>query len=68
MENEYTLDEMIDFMYAVMDDSDIEATPMINEIIGAIEELKTIRKYVEPLRVFNTNNLYLEKMKEIVKR
>ena len=68
MENEYTLDEMIDFMYAVMDDSDIEATPMINEIIGALEELKTIRKYVEPLRVFNTNNLYLEKMKEIVKR
>ena len=68
MENEYTLDEMIDFMYAVMDDSDIEATPMINEIIGALEELKTIRKYVEPLREFNTNNLYLEKMKEIVKR
>ena len=55
-------------MYAVMDDSDIEATPMINEIIGALEELKTIRKYVEPLRGFNTNNLYLEKMKEIVKR
>ena len=50
MENEYTLDEMIDFMYAVMDDSDIEATPMINEIIGALEEVKTIRKYVEPLR------------------
>ena len=68
MENEYTLDEMIDLMYAVMDDSDIEATPMINEIIGALEELKTIRKYVEPLREFNTNNLYLEKMKEIVKR
>ena len=68
MENEYTLDETIDFMYAVMDDSDIEATPMINEIIGALEELKTIRKYVEPLRRFNTNNLYLEKMKEIVKR
>ena len=68
MENEYTLDEMIDFMYAVMYDSDIEATPMINEIIGALEELKTIRKYVEPLRGFNTNNLYLEKMKEIVKR
>ena len=68
MENEYTLDEMIDFMYAVMDDSDIEATPMINEIICALEELKTIRKYVEPLREFNTNNLYLEKMKEIVKR
>lgn len=31
-----------------------------------LKELKAIREYVEPLRTFNTHNLYLEELKKIV--
>ena len=40
----------------------------VEELKEWIEELRAIREYVEPLRNFNTHNLYLEKMKEIVKQ
>lgn len=32
-----------------------------------LELLDKIRKYVEPLRSFNTHNLYLEELKELVR-
>ena len=31
-------------------------------------ELRDIKKFIEPLRNFNTHNLYLEELKKIVKR
>lgn len=33
-----------------------------------LQELKDIREFVEPLRNFNTKNLYLEKLKDVVKK
>ena len=30
------------------------------------KELKAIREYVEPLKSFDTHNLYLERLKELV--
>ena len=41
---------------------------IIEDAIKELEELKAIREYVEPLRSFDTHNLYLEKLKEIVHR
>lgn len=35
-------------------------------ILSCLEELHNIRDYVEPLRTFNTHNLYLEELKKIV--
>ena len=40
---------------------------IIEDALKELEELKAIREYVEPLRSFNTHNLYLEKLKELVK-
>lgn len=42
-ENEYTMDELIDFMYNVMDDSDEEAIPFVKEVIQALEEIQQYR-------------------------
>ena len=40
---------------------------IIEDALKELEELKAIREYVELLRSFNTHNLYLEKLKELVK-
>ena len=42
-ENEYTIDELIDFMYNVMDDSDEEAIPLVKEVIQALEKIQRYR-------------------------
>ena len=42
-----------------------EEALILDRLLG---ELKEIKRYVEPLRGFNTNNLYLEKMKEVVRQ
>lgn len=40
---------------------------IIEDALKELEELKAIREYVEPLRSFDTHNLYLERLKELVK-
>lgn len=37
------------------------------ELPEELELLDKIRKYIEPLRSFNTHNLYLEELKELVR-
>lgn len=36
------------------------------QIAEWLKELKSIKEYIEPLMSFNTHNLYLEKLKELV--
>lgn len=38
----------------------------LQTIANCLEELHNIREYVEPLRTFDTHNLYLEELKKIV--
>ena len=40
---------------------------IIEDSLKELEELKAIREYVEPLKSFYTHNLYLERLKELVK-
>lgn len=40
---------------------------IIEDALKELEELKAIREYLEPLRSFDTHNLYLERLKELVK-
>jgi len=42
-ENEYTNEQLIDFMYDVMDWNDAEDEPIIYEIIEALKEIKQYR-------------------------
>lgn len=57
-ENKYTIEELIDFMYNVMDDSDEEAIPFVKEVIQALEEIKQIKEIIAdfPLDCGNTVN------------
>ena len=37
-------------------------------VLNSLKELQSIRTFVEPLRSFDTHNLYLEQLKEVVGR
>ena len=61
-ENEYTIDELIDFMYNVMDDSDEEAIPFVKEVIQALEEIQQYRAIgtVEEFKALKEKNISIE--------
>ena len=66
-ENEYTIDELIDFMYNVMDDSDEEAIPFVKEVIQALEEVQRYRAIgtVEELEAMKKGTLSAMELADI---
>lgn len=61
-ENEYTIDELIDFMYNVMDDSDEEAIPFVKEAIQALEKVQAFESIgtIEEFKDLKEDGRFLE--------
>lgn len=67
MTEQMAIDELIDFMYNVMDDSDEEAIPFVKDVIEVLEEIQqyraigTVEGYERAIEVSKENyRLYLE--------